>query len=325
MIAPARNARTIGIVTIAVCAVLLTASFRLSTLGSLFSGGGETLHAQFTDVAGISPGDPVRIAGISVGRVEAVHVQRDHALVDMSVQTDVRLGDRTTASLSLDTLLGQSSLLLTPGGTGSMADGSTIPLARTTTPFSVTDAILGAGRELTPIKTKVLTQALRTVTSAISPGASDVRTAATGLGDLSRVVSRRQQQVQTLFAQTRRIAATLAGRTTDLVTLIDNSSLITGTLVRRERVIDALLRTTTGLTRTIRAVIRDNQGQITPGLRDLHTVLGVLRRNQDDLDESLRLLAPYLRYFVNLTGNGRWFDGTFAGLVPIDTRGGGKK
>lgn len=322
MIDAPRNARTLGLVGIAVCAVLLTLSFRLSTLSTLFSGGGDTLHVQLTDAAGISPGDPVRIAGVTVGEVEEVHVERDHALLDVRVKTDVAIGDRTTATLSLDTLLGQSSLLLVPAGTGDLADGSTIPLARTTTPFSVTDAILGAGRELTPIDTKDLTAALRSVTSAIGPGASQVRTAAVGLSGLSRTLSRRESEVRTLFRQTRQIATTLAGRTTDLVTLIDNSAVISRTLVQRQEVIRSLLRTTTSLATTVQAVIRDNQAELTPGLRDLHRVLDVLRSNQDDLDESLRLLAPYLRYFVNLTGNGRWFDGTFAGLVPIDTRGG---
>lgn len=321
MISPPRNARTIGLATIALCVVLVTASFRLSTLSSVFSSGGETLHAQFTDAAGIAPGDPVRIAGIAVGTVTAVHVQGSHALVDLDVHTAVRLGDGTTATLSLDTLLGQSSVTLLPGGDGDLASGTTIPLERTTTPFSVSDAVLGAGRELTPIDTTTLTRALRTVSAAIDPGAPDVRTAAVGLSDLSRAVSTREAEVRGLFRQTRRIATTLAGRTTDLVTLVDNSAVIARTLLQRQQVIRSLLSTTSSLTRTVRAVIRENQGQLTPGLRDLHTVLSVLRANQDDLDESLRLLAPYLRYFVNLTGNGRWFDGTFAGLVPLDTRG----
>lgn len=324
MITPPRNARAIGLLTIAVCIVLLTASFRLSTLSSLFSGSGRTLHAQFTDVTGIAPGDPVRIAGIAVGTVDAVHVERDHALVDLTVDTDVHLGDRTSAALSLDTLLGQSSLSLVPAGGGDLSDDATIPLDRTTTPFSVTDALLGAGRELTPIDTGQLTRALQTVSAAIDPGAGNVRTAAVGLSDLSRVVSSRETQIRTLFRQTRQIATTLSSRTTDLVTLIDNSRAITRTLLQRREVIRSLLRTTTSLTTTIQAVIRDNQARLTPGLRSLHQVLSVLKDNQDDLDESLRLLAPYLRYFVNLTGNGRWFDGTFAGLVPLDVRGGKK-
>jgi phospholipid/cholesterol/gamma-HCH transport system substrate-binding protein len=315
------STRAIGLVTIAVCALLLTAAFRLSTLSALFSGGGETLHAEFTDVAGIAPGDPVRIAGIVVGTVEAVHVEEDHALVDLTVDTDVVLGDRTTAALSLDTLLGQSSLVLVPDGTGELEDGATIPLTRTTTPFSVTDALLGTGDELTPIDTAGLTKAIRTVSAAIDPAADEVRSAATGLSSLSRAVARRENEVRTLFRQTREIATTLAGRTTDLVTLIDNSDLIAQTLVQRQQVIESLLRTTGSLARAIEEVIRDNEEQITPGLTDLQAVLGVLKENQADLDESIRLLAPYLRYFLNLTGNGRWFDATIAGLVPVDVRG----
>ncbi|HWJ80778.1 MAG TPA: MCE family protein [Nocardioides sp.] len=320
MITPTRNVRTIGIVTVVCCALLLTVSFRLSTLSSLFSGGGETLHAQFTDVAGIAPGDPVRIAGIVVGEVDAVHVERDHALVDMTLDTDVPLGDSTTATLNLDTLLGQSSLALRPAGEGDLADGATIPLERTTTPFGVTDALLRTGAELEPIDTRQLTRAIRTVSSAIDPAAPEVRTAATGLSALTRVVTRREGEVRELFRQTAQIAGTLARRSTDISTLIDNSGLILSTLASRQQMIRDLVRSTGDLAGTIDAVIRENRDHLSPALRDLHSVLGVLEDNQDDLDESLRLLAPYLRYFVNLTGNGRWFDGTFAGLVPLDVR-----
>ncbi|HYG95305.1 MAG TPA: MCE family protein [Nocardioides sp.] len=321
MIGPTRNARAIGVITLAVCALLLTVSFRLSTISDLFSGGGTRLEAEFTDVAGISPGDPVRIAGLPVGTVEGVRVERDHAVVELTVQTDVALGDRTSATLSLDTLLGQSSLVLEPAGTGDLAAGATIPLSRTTTPFGVTDALLQSAEELEPIDTRRLTRAVRAVSSTIDPAAPEVRTAATGLSALSQVITRRELQVRELFEQTAEIAGTLGERSEDLVTLIDNSAQIFSTLAARQEVIRSLLRSTGDLAATVNAVIRENSDELTPALRDLRAVLDVLRENQDDLDESLRLLAPYLRYFVNVIGNGRWFDGTFAGLVPIDVRG----
>ncbi|MFC7495147.1 MULTISPECIES: MCE family protein [unclassified Nocardioides] len=322
MIGPTRNARPIGVVTLVVCALLLVASFRLSALSDLFSGGGRQLHAEFTDVAGVAPGDPVRIAGLAVGTVDAVRVERDHAVVDLTVDTSTPLGDRTTATLSLDTLLGQSSLVLRPSGTGSLAEGATIPLDRTTTPFGVTDALLRSADELRPIDTKRLTRAVGAVSAAIDPATPEVRTAATGLSALARVVTRREADVRELFAQTAAIADTLAGRSKDVVTLIDNSALILSTLAERQQVIRSLLRSTGSLAATVEAVIRENRGELSPALRDLEEVLGVLDRHRADLDESLRLLAPYLRYFVNVVGNGRWFDGTFAGLVPVDLRGG---
>jgi phospholipid/cholesterol/gamma-HCH transport system substrate-binding protein len=316
-----RNVRLIGVIGVVVMALLLTVSFRLSTLSDLVSGGGVTYSAEFTDVAGIAPGDPVRIAGIAVGVVDAVRVERDHAVVEYTLQDARHLGTRTRAALSLDTLLGQNSLVLTPAGPGTFAVGGTIPLARTSTPFGVTDALLGAARTLEPIDTEELTKALTTVAAAIDPGAPQVRTAATGLSGLAKAVGDRDRQVQALFEQTEQIAATLAERRDDITVLIENSGLILQTLDRRSAVIRSLLRTTADLAHTVTAVIDDNKGEITPALRHLRSVLDVLVANQDDLDESLRLLAPYLRYFTNLTGNGRWFDGTFAGLVPVDVNG----
>jgi phospholipid/cholesterol/gamma-HCH transport system substrate-binding protein len=316
-----RNVRLIGVIGVIVMAMMLTVSFRLSTVSDLFSGGGTRYSAAFTDVAGIAPGDPVRIAGIVVGKVDGVRVVRDHAVVDYTVDGGPRLGDATEAALSLDTLLGQDSLELTPAGVGTLAAGTTIPLSRTTTPFGVTDALIGTGDKLATIDTAALTKAMSSVASAIDPGASEVRTAAVGLSGLAKAVGDRDQEVQALFAQTRQIAATLGARSHDITTLIDNSGLILSALQQRQQVIRSLLRTTADLSRTVTAVIDDNKGRITPALRHLHTVLDVLVANQSNLDESLRLLAPYLRYFTNLTGNGRWFDGTFAGLLPVDLNG----
>ena len=316
-----RHTRTVGVVTIVVMLLTLVLSFRLDTLASLLGGGGRELHARFSDAAGISPGDVVRIAGLQVGKVARVRVERDHALVDLTLHSDLRLGDRTTAALQLDTLLGQHSLVLQPAGSGDLAGGSTIPLSRTTTPFGVTDALLGTAAELAPIDTQALTKALDTVASTIDPAAPQVRTAATGLSALARAVSTRDQQVRDLFTQTSAVAGTLAERSKDLDALVQNSGSILTTLDQRAAVIRSLLRATADLTRTITAVVQENQGKLSPALDQLHRVLGVLSANQADLDESLRLLAPYLRYFTNLTGNGRWFDGTFAGLLPVDLNG----
>jgi phospholipid/cholesterol/gamma-HCH transport system substrate-binding protein len=256
------------------------------------------------------------VAGIAVGTVDDVRVVGTHAVVDMTLEDVPPLGDRTTASLALDTLLGQHSVALESRGSGTLAEGATIPLSRTTTPFGVTDALQGTANELQPINTRRLTKALGTISGALDSAAPQVRTAATGLSALSRVVSERDHQVRRLFAETAQISSTLAQRSDSITRLIDNGGRVLVTLDRRQRVIRALLRDTGRLAATVKAVIDDSRGEITPAMKRLRVVLRVLRRNQANLDESLRLMAPYLRYFTNVVGNGRWFDGYVAGLVP---------
>jgi virulence factor Mce-like protein len=80
---PMRN----GVITLAVLVVTLTwffaASLRPDGLG-LFGGGGRLVRAEFSDTADLKHGDPVRVSGVDVGRVQDLELT-DHrtALVTM--------------------------------------------------------------------------------------------------------------------------------------------------------------------------------------------------------------------------------------------------
>ncbi|HEX2550849.1 MAG TPA: ABC transporter substrate-binding protein, partial [Nocardioidaceae bacterium] len=53
-----------------------------------------------------------------------------------------------------------------------------------------------------------------------------------------------------------------------------------------------------------------------PALDHLYNVVQVLQKNQDNLDNSLRLMAPFYRVFANTLGNGPWFDTYIQNLPP---------
>ena len=46
----------------------------------------------------------------------------------------------------------------------------------------------------------------------------------------------------------------------------------------------------------------------------------MLLKNQSNLDESLRLMAPFYRVFANTLGNGPWFDTYIQNLPPVPAR-----
>ena len=54
-----------------------------------------------------------------------------------------------------------------------------------------------------------------------------------------------------------------------------------------------------------------------PRWSHLKNVLAMLQANQDNLDRSIRLLAPFVRVFADTTGNGRWFDTYIQNIVPV--------
>ena len=52
-------------------------------------------------------------------------------------------------------------------------------------------------------------------------------------------------------------------------------------------------------------------------LEQLEEVLDVLNKNEDNLDDTLRLMAPFYRVFANTLGNGPWFDTYIPNLPPV--------
>ena len=127
------NSTRTGIFGIVLVACLVLVSFGYTKLP--FWPQGKDYQAYFTDAGGISPGNDVSVSGIKVGQVSSVELAGDAAKVAFTVSRDIRVGDQSLVAIKTDTVLGQKSLAVTPGGTGS---STTIPAAVAFTAFSST-------------------------------------------------------------------------------------------------------------------------------------------------------------------------------------------
>jgi phospholipid/cholesterol/gamma-HCH transport system substrate-binding protein len=82
------------------------------------AGSGYSLNAQFDNIAGLSVGGDVRIAGVKVGSVtgETINPKTFEALVTLTVRDDIQLPKDTAASIVSESLLGGKYVSLSPGG-----------------------------------------------------------------------------------------------------------------------------------------------------------------------------------------------------------------
>jgi phospholipid/cholesterol/gamma-HCH transport system substrate-binding protein len=71
-----RNPIPIGLASLAVIAVLLLVAYRADSLPVI--GKGPEYHAQFSEAAGLAVGDEVRIAGVKIGKVTKVALDKGH-------------------------------------------------------------------------------------------------------------------------------------------------------------------------------------------------------------------------------------------------------
>ncbi len=79
---------------------------------------------------------------------------------------------------------------------------------------------------------------------------------------------------------------------------------------------------TSELSRELTALVRQSRADLKPALTRLESVVQVLNKNEDNIDNSLRLMAPFYRVFANTLGNGPWFDTYIQNMPPVPQVGG---
>ena len=298
----------IGIVVLALIAFGTFYSADLPVVGS-----GATYSAQFSEAAGLQSGDEVRIAGVKVGQVRSVGLQGTHVVVRFRVK-NTWLGDQSTAAIKIKTLLGQKYLAIDPQGSDKLSSSQAIPLSRTTSPYDVTEAFQTLGSTVGKIDTKQLATSFDTLSDAFKNTPANVRSALQGLSGLSRTISSRDAALSDLLANTEKITATLVGNDSQFQSLINDGNALLAELQQRRDAITALLTGTQELSAQLSGLVSDNQATLDPALAQLDKVTSILRDNQTNLDNALRLAGPYYGLLNNALGNGRWLDVYLCGL-----------
>jgi len=278
--------------------------------------GGRTYTAEFREAAGIKRGDEVRVAGVKVGEVTGVALDRDHVRITFRAK-GVWLGDQTVAAIRIKTLLGQKNLVLDPLGTRDLDPATPIPRERTVTPYDVNDVFADLAKTVGSIDTTALATSFRTISQAVSGTSPEtVRSTLDGLATLSRTISSRDQDLKQLLNNTGAFSKTIADRNTQIESLIRDGGVLLTELGRRRDAINQLLQGIRDLGRQLSGLVADNQAQLGPALEQLDRVATVLQRNQDSLNRSLALAGPFYRLTSNIVANGHWVDTYVCGLLP---------
>ncbi len=306
-----RNPVTTAIIGLLAVVLIVVLAFN----GPAIFGGGTTYRAEFSESAGLTAGDMVTVAGVEAGRVQDVELDGDHVLVTFRV-TDAWVGDRTSASIQIRTLLGAKTLALDPQGDEELRPDRTIPLTRTSSPFDVVEAFDGLSGTLDQIDTGQLANSLDTLSETFRDTPPEIRGALDGLSRLSTTIASRDEEIRRLLAGTHELAGVLADRNAEVEKLLKDGNLLLGELQRRREAISRLLDGTIALSEQLRGLVADNKDQLRPTLEQLDRVAALLQRNKDALGSGIRDLAVFVRVFANATGNGEWFDNYICALLP---------
>ena len=99
---------------------LLCVAYLTVKLGrmELLADKGYTVMCKFSSVTGLRVGAEVEIAGVPVGRVASITLDREHplAVVGLRINEGVKLTDDVIASVKTSGLIGDKYVKLSPGG-----------------------------------------------------------------------------------------------------------------------------------------------------------------------------------------------------------------
>jgi phospholipid/cholesterol/gamma-HCH transport system substrate-binding protein len=300
-----------GIFGIALVACLVLVSFGYTTLP--FWPQGKGYQAYFTDAGGITPGNDVSVSGIKVGKVSSVELAGDSAKVTFTVDRHIKVGDQSLVAIRTDTVLGQKSLSVTPGGGG---NSTVIPLGRTTTPYTLNTALQDLGENAGELDKPRFEQALQTLTSTLHDATPQLRGALDGVANLSRSLNTRDEALNQLLMHAKKVSDTLAQRSGQVNQLITDGNLLFAALDERSQALSSLIGGIQAVSQQLSGFVADNRREFAPALQHLNAVLDDLLQRKEHIGEALRRLPPYATALGEVVGSGPGFQINLYGLPP---------
>jgi phospholipid/cholesterol/gamma-HCH transport system substrate-binding protein len=250
-------------------------------------------QALFSEAGGLVPGNGVTVSGIKVGAVSDVGLRNGDALVTFTMKGSVPLGADTTAHIRTGTLLGERVLTLESAGSGMMHPMDVIPVSRTSSPYSLTEAVSDLTTDTAGTNTGSLNQSLDTLSATLDQIAPQLGPAFDGLTRLSRTLNGRNQSLGQLLKSAGDVTGILSERSQQVNKLILNSDDLLQVLVARRQEIVELLANTSAVAQQLSGLVHDNESKLAPTLEKLNSVTAMLEKNRDNITKALPGLAKF--------------------------------
>ena len=262
--------------------------------GSLTGGPDQkTLTAMFDRAVGVYVASDVRILGVRIGEVTAIEPEGDSVKVEMTYDAKYDIPAEAQALVVAPSIVSDRYVQLTPtyAGGATLADGATLPVARTRVPVELDE----------------IYSSLDKLNVALGPKGANKDGA---LSDLLAVGAKNLdgngELINTTLADFSTLVKTLNEQRGDLFGTVANLQKFTTTLANRDATVRAFNRDLASVAKQLEAergdlatavkqlsvalgevatFVRDNKKDLTANVKDLASVTGVLVKQRQALEE----------------------------------------
>jgi phospholipid/cholesterol/gamma-HCH transport system substrate-binding protein len=299
---------------------LVAASWIASVTGNIsripFLGRANTFEAVLEEAAGLAVGDDVRIAGVDIGRVNGIAVERGDAVVTFEIETDYEPTTTWQAGARWRNVIGQRFLYLypNPGGAplvpGDLGSGGAgrIPVEQSVEVADLAQFVA----TLTPLLEAIDPEAQNKVTSALNEVLvgrdQTIQSLVTNLSELSATVAGQAPEVRAVVANANLLLSEYNGREAQLTGLLDQLSLVADTLANRNgEVLDAAVDLA-DVQRQLGDLIEANDQGLIESAESIRRLTDSIAQQRSSFEDSVASLRQGLASYMLTSRMGEWFN-----------------
>ncbi len=310
-----RRLPLVGLITVVTVIVLVYGALQFPKLPLVNN---EATHsAYFADAANLVSTDQVWVYGVNVGSVTGLKLEGAQVKVTFKVNRGTQLGSTTSAAIKVRSPIGTEVLELIPSGPGHLK--GTIPLARTSVPFTLVDSLSGFSKAVQGYDKAALEKSLEVSAQNLSAtSVAETQAVFNGLARISNVLGNQSGDLATIVSQGAGLSAVLSQRSGQLFNLVGQADIVLQVLEQRRAAIKSLLDGTSALSQQLSSFLSTNSGQLTTLFNNLQSVSAVLAQNANNLGQAIPVLASLAKYTANSTGSGPFVDATVPTLLIPD-------
>ena len=252
---------------------------------------------EFRDVLDLVPQTSVKVDDVTVGTVEEIDVEGQHAVVTVKVRKDVKLPDNAEATIRQTSLLGEKFVSLAPPESGvsrgRLGDGDTIPLERSGRNPEV-EEVLGA---LSLLLNGGGVAQLKTIASelnkALDGREANVKSVLSQLDEFMGQLDTNKDQIVRAIESLNRLAIALNKQKPSITQALDELPRAVASVDRQRDDLVKMLRALADLSSIGTQVIRDSKTATIDSLQALAPTLTKLAETGDALPKALQVFLTY--------------------------------
>ncbi len=268
--------------------------------------------AKFRDASGVLSNSDVRIAGVSVGKVESVEVTDDNlATVRFTVREDEFVPESVRVAVKYKNLIGDRYLALErgPGSpTRELPAGAIIPQSRTEPALNLTTLFQGFRPLFQGLRPKQVNQLAGEIVQTLQGEGGTINELLAHTASLTSTIADRDQVIGQLVDNLNRVLGTVAERDAQLAALITRLQRLVSGLSADRKEIGESISSVGELTDSVAGLLGEVRPPLRADIKHLDKLATNLNRGSKTVDRVLRNLPSLLNEVDRTASYGSWFQ-----------------